>query len=241
MGVIIFVDNSNIFIGGKNKYGKEARFDYEKFVKTVRRGDTLTKKWIFGSTPPSGDSLWNYMKCHGWEVTAFDRPFGRGEKQVDTSIVAEGVDLIARSITSGRLVFLSGDKDFLPLINKAKQYKWSVELWAYEQDMSQELAVACDSVNYLDEHTEFLFFSKEDGSTETYDERQNRIAVECEEREKLLAEQRKRSEQASRERLQQESINNSDETPWWKLALGVIGGVGALGISAWVIIRRIPK
>lgn len=240
MDVIIFVDNSNIFIGGKNKHGKEARFSYEKFVKTVCRGDTLTKKWIFGSTPPYRDSFWDYMKGHGWEVTAFERSFGRGEKQVDTSIVAEGVDLIARSNTSGRLVFLSGDKDFLPLISKAKQYKWSVELWAYEQDMSQELSVSCDSVNYLDEHTEFLFFSKEDGSTETYEERQIRIAVEREEREKLVAEQRRRSEQASRERLEQESINNSDEIPWWQYAFGVVGtlGIGALVVT---IIRRIPK
>jgi hypothetical protein len=232
MEVIIFVDNSNIFIGGKNKHGKDARFSYEKFVKTVCGSDTLTKKWIFGSTPPRRDSFWDYMKDHGWEVTAFDRPFGRGEKQVDTSIVAEGVDLIARSITSGRLVFLSGDKDFLPLINKAKQYKWSVELWAYEQDISQELSVACDSVNYLDKHTEFLFFSREDGSTETYDERQMRIAVEREEREKLLVEQRNRSEQ--------ESINNFDKIPWWKLALS---GVGALGIGALLvkIIRRLPR
>ncbi len=232
MEVIIFVDNSNIFIGGKNKHGKDARFAYEKFVKTVCGGDTLTKKWIFGSAPPGRDSFWDYMKDHGWEVTVFDRLSGRGEKQVDTSIVAEGVDLIARSIRPGRLVFLSGDKDFLPLINKAKQYKWSVELWAYEQDMSQELPVACDSVNYLDEHTEFLYFSKEDGSTETYDERQMRIAVEREEREKLWAEQRKRSKQ--------ESINNSDKIPWGKLALG---GVGALGIGAWVVktIRRFPR
>ncbi len=104
MEVIVFVDNSNIFIGGKNKHGKEARFSYEKFVKTVCGGDTLTKKWIFGSAPPGGDSFWDYMKGHGWEMTVFDRPFGRGEKQVDTSIVAEGVDLIARSITSGRFV-----------------------------------------------------------------------------------------------------------------------------------------
>ena len=132
MEVIIFVDNSNIFIGGKNKHGREARFSYEKCVKTVCGGDTLTKKWIFGQL--SGrDSFWEYMKGHDWEVTVFDGPFGRGEKQVDTSIIAEGVDLIARSITSGRLVLLSGDKDFLPLINKAKQYKWSVQLWAYEQ------------------------------------------------------------------------------------------------------------
>lgn len=241
MDVIIFVDNSNIFIGGKNKHGKEARFSYEKFVKTVCGSDTVTKKWVFGSSPPGSDSFWDNMKCHGWEVTAFDRLYGRGEKQVDTSIVAEGVDLIARSTNPGRLVFLSGDKDFLPLINKAKQYKWSVELWAYEQDMSQELSVACDSVNYLDEHTEFLFFSKEDGSTETYEERQIRIAVEREEREKLLAEQRRRSEQASRERLEQKSINNSDEIPWWQYALG--GVVGTLGIGALVvtIIRRIPK
>ena len=232
MEVIIFVDNSNIFIGGKNKHGKEVRFAYEKFVKTVCGGDTLTKKWIFGSTPPFRDSFWDYMKGHGWDVMAFDRPFGRGEKQVDTSIVAEGVDLIAHSKTSGRLVFLSGDKDFLPLIKKAKQYKWSVELWAYEQDMSQELSAACDSVNYLDEHTEFLFFSKEDGSTETYAEHHIRIAIECEEQEKLRAEQRKRFEQ--------ESINNFNEIPWWKLALG---GVGVLGIGALVvkIIRHLPR
>jgi len=162
-------------------------------------------------------------------------------KRIRGRCCGEGVDLIARSITPGRLVFLSGDKDFLPLVNKAKQYKWSVELWAYEQDMSQELSVACDSVNYLDEHTEFLYFSREDGLTETYDERQKRIAVECEEREKLLAEQRRRSEQASRERLEQKSINNSDEIPWWQYALG--GVVGTLGIGALVvtIIRRIPK
>lgn len=228
MEVIIFVDNSNIFIGGKNKHGKDARFAYEKFVKTVCGGDTLTTKRIFGSTPPGRNSFWDNMKDHGWTVTTFDRQFGHGEKQVDTSIVAEGVDLIARSSAPGRLVFLSGDKDFLPLINKAKQYNWSVELWAHKQDLSQELSVACDSVNYLDEHTEFLYFSMEDGSNETYDERQKRIAVEREEREKLYAEERKRSEQ--------ESKNNRDGIPWWKLTLGGLG-IGVLVM----IIRRLPK
>lgn len=228
MEVIIFVDNSNIFIGGKNRFGKDVRFAYEKFVKAVCGSDVLTKKWIFGSTPPLKDALWENLERHGWDVTAFDRPIGRGEKQVDTSIVAEGVDLIARNPTSGRLVFLSGDKDFLPLINKAKQYKWLVELWAYEKDVSQELSLACDSVNYLDEHTEFLFFSKEDGSTENYDERQMRLAVEREEQERLRAAQRRIAEQ--------EKLNKEVKIPIWKYALGGLTLVG--GIVALILVKE---
>ncbi len=61
--VLLLIDNSNIFISGKEKYGDpSARFSYSYFEKICAGNDTIVKKIIAGSTPPSNDRFWTQME-----------------------------------------------------------------------------------------------------------------------------------------------------------------------------------
>jgi len=51
------------------------------------------------------------------------------------------------------LAILSGDRDFLPLVNVAHRRKWLAEMWAFKNayNPSGQMAMAVDKVCPLDE------------------------------------------------------------------------------------------
>lgn len=142
---VVIVDNSNIWIEGM-KYsanvkgmvsvdGKEPcdfawRIDFGKLLNKVAEGKTIRKAFLVGSRPPKNDSLWNTAKRRGFEVVVHDRNSENKEKAVDTELVAQGVALICTT-PPAVLKVLSGDADFIPLINIADKMGWETEMWAF--------------------------------------------------------------------------------------------------------------
>lgn len=133
---LLLIDDSNIFIEAKKLLGKDVRVDYDRFVKNYISESEL-RKIIVGSTPSKNDSFWSTMKYKGFEVYALERT-NRGEKAVDTKIIAEGVEHISREGRPGVLTLLSGDYDMYPLIEKAKERNWVVNIWSWENSLSKE-------------------------------------------------------------------------------------------------------
>ncbi len=96
-GVIVIMDNSNIWIEAKKnaglKFGSHEiedprlRLDIGKLMDVLSKGRTLIEGYIFGSTPPSNDTFWsNYGKKAKCTVITNPRSLMTGaEKQVDTS------------------------------------------------------------------------------------------------------------------------------------------------------------
>lgn len=165
---VIIVDNSNIWIEGmklsaKLKHmpepldGKEAcdyswRIDFGKLLNVVAEGLTIRKAILVGSRPPKNDSLWNAAKIKGFEVIVQDRNSQNKEKAVDTKLVAKGVQTIC---TTGPAVLkvLSGDSDFLPLIEVANECGWETEIWAFTSALgSSSMPTSVMRIEPMDPH-----------------------------------------------------------------------------------------
>ncbi|GHT23261.1 hypothetical protein AGMMS49965_17600 [Bacteroidia bacterium] len=162
---LILVDNSNIFIeGGKfaaKKKGIPAaspeqvpidfswRIDFGALLREVANGHTIVKAILVGSTPPPNDSLWGIAQSRGFEVIKYERAQS-GEKAVDTQIVASGLKVIYKHDKPAILKLLSGDRDFVPLINCAYEEGWETELWGFRGSISTELAMTVNRVKELD-------------------------------------------------------------------------------------------
>lgn len=163
---VIIVDNSNIWIEGM-KYsakkkglvsidGKEAcdftwRIDFGKLLSQVADGKKIRKAILVGSEPPKNDSLWNIVKRSGFEVTVHDRNAENKEKAVDTELVAQGVELICTT-PPAVLKILSGDSDFLPLVQTAARRGWETEMWAFHSSyrVVGSVATSVDRIQPLD-------------------------------------------------------------------------------------------
>jgi uncharacterized LabA/DUF88 family protein len=162
---LILVDNSNIFIEGQRFAAKKKgiksssseqdafdyswRIDFGALLKEVANGHEIIKAILVGSTPPPNDSLWNIAKSQGFEVIKYERAQS-GEKAVDTQIVASGLKVIYKHDKPAILKLLSGDRDFIPLINSAYEEGWETELWGFRGSISTELAMTVNRVKELD-------------------------------------------------------------------------------------------
>lgn len=164
---VIIVDNSNIWIEGM-KYsadrqgivsldGKEPcdfkwRIDFGKLLNKAAEGKSIRKAFLVGSRPPKNDSLWESAKRNGFEVVVHDRNVANREKAVDTELVAKGVELICTT-PPAVLKVLSGDSDFLPLVNIAEGRGWETEMWAFSSSyhVAGGLATSVDRVQPLDD------------------------------------------------------------------------------------------
>ncbi len=216
---ILLIDNSNIYCGLKDRYRypfQKARFNYLGFVASQFKDANQVMKILVGSTPPPSDAFWVMMRNNGFHVVTFERD-SRGEKQVDTEIVAQGLDAINECCTPGRLVLMSGDSDMRPLVKRAHERSWRVEIWTWKDSIKSEYAKAqeADVVRFIDDIQDDLVFHEPTGVDpyrETYAQYIARKDNERMEREKECKRQRLEREEAlqrQREELERQQIEKA--------------------------------
>lgn len=165
---VIIVDNSNIWIEGM-KYsakikglpngpdGQEPcdyswRIDFGKLLGLVAEGKKIRKAILVGSRPPKNDSLWQAAKRNGFDVIVNDRNSQNKEKSVDTKLVALGAKILYTT-EPATLKVLSGDSDFVPLLELAEENDWESEIWAFSNALgSVNLLGVANRVESLDSH-----------------------------------------------------------------------------------------
>lgn len=165
---IVIVDNSNIWIEGmkcsakikgmpNTPDGKEAcdfgwRIDFGKLLNLVADGKNIRKAILVGSRPPKKDSLWNAAKSKGFDVIVQDRNSQNREKAVDTKLVVKGTQLICTT-DPAVLKILSGDSDFMPLVDIANEMGWETEMWAFASALGAgSMATSVSKIELLDSH-----------------------------------------------------------------------------------------
>lgn len=165
---VILVDNSNVFIGGRKlsavRKGVEAngegdprdpswRLDFEKLLACLADGRSIHAALMVGSSRSEDDPVWDSADQAGFDVVVHERKPGRGEKAVDTELVARGTEIITTAGKPMVLVITSGDADYLPLVDVARRWSWCVEMAAFAEsfDPQGEMATAVDSIRLLDE------------------------------------------------------------------------------------------
>ena len=149
--VFIFVDDSNMWIEGKKLAAKQAnlkcvedprlRLDIGKVTDVIASGRDVAWGILYGSEPPSIDSVWEKIREHGWQVVTSKRSsFTNKEKQVDHQMVAHITALVTdRSVAKGKIVLVSGDADVIPAIREGLDRNWSFEIWMWASGISKAL------------------------------------------------------------------------------------------------------
>jgi len=162
---LILVDNSNTFICGQELSAQKRELEYDKdfswridfgaLLDKVANGHQIIKAVLVGSTPPPKDSLWQAAKQIGFEVVTYARGQS-GEKSIDTEIVACGLDVIYEHPRPAVLKLLSGDRDFVPLVQRAYKKGWETELWGFSRCISNTLQQMAHRVILLDDLLEVI-------------------------------------------------------------------------------------
>lgn len=168
----LYLDDSNVFIEGRKvsavhkgmaanvnvaaskKISDGAyRLDFGRLIEITCGYNAVTTAKFYGSRPPKNDSVWAAAKQHGFQLNIFDRSkFGK-EKKVDTTIVRDITVDIIRNLkpATDSIVLVSGDADFVPAVDLAKQEGYHVKV-AYWDHCSQELKKAASEFQSLNQH-----------------------------------------------------------------------------------------
>ncbi|XP_019632941.1 PREDICTED: uncharacterized protein LOC109476451 [Branchiostoma belcheri] len=145
-GLHVFVDDSNIWIEGKKAAAQQwgllcdedprLRIEYGNFLDLLSSKERPTSSVIetanmYGSIPPPNDSLWGKMREKGWKVDLKERNIKGKEKAVDAQLMIDAICFVEQNKeTGGTIVLTSGDKDFIPFINKVLEYPaWNIEVF----------------------------------------------------------------------------------------------------------------
>lgn len=172
MANFCYVDNSNVWIEGMHVSAVakghapniwtacdnqicdyDWKIDFGRLFEFAA-GSDVGRAVLFGSRPPTNDSLWTVAVRNGFEVIVHDRNAANREKKVDTQITAEMIeDSFMRMKAGDTITIVSGDSDYVPAIEKLKARDFNVEVcfWDHASREIREVATKFISLNkYLD-------------------------------------------------------------------------------------------
>ena len=151
--IMIFVDNSNIWIeakklqsrkkGFKTSEDHRVRIDVGKLADAIA-GDRPAQGFLYGSEPPPVDTVWKNIKSKGWKVKTKQRSTVTGkEKEIDTQLVADITETAIKTPTHERttIVLVSGDADVIPALEKViQEERWKIEVYMWQQAIAKNLS-----------------------------------------------------------------------------------------------------
>jgi len=165
MAELVYVDNSNVFIEGKRAKAVESglamniydamtnrileqsyQIDFGKLYTFIAGTDKnkIKRCMLFGSKPPSSDTIWNIARRIGFEVVTEERNIANKEKKIDTGIVA-AITKDAYTITDkamDTITLVAGDADFVPSVRMLVEDGFTVEV-VFWRHVAQELKGVC--------------------------------------------------------------------------------------------------
>lgn len=112
---------------------------------------------LYGSRPPKNDSLWDVARSRGFEVVTHDRNAQNKEKKIDvniaTDMVADSYEML--NVENDVVTLVSGDKDYVPTIERLRQRGVQVEVVFWEH-AATELKDSASRFISLDQYLEHL-------------------------------------------------------------------------------------
>lgn len=157
----VFIDIQNLYHSAKNLYG--GRVNYGELLKQLVKGRHLVRAlaYVVKSDPATGEeTFFEALGKAGIELRSKDiQIFPSGVKKADWD-VGIAVDAIRMAGLFDIIILVSGDGDFLPLVN---YLQWGlgrgVEVAAFGKTTSSRLREAADSFIDLDTLPRLVFKS----------------------------------------------------------------------------------
>lgn len=149
--VAVLIDAQNMYHSAKNLY--KARVNFKEVLKTALAGRKLVRAIAYVIKTESGEesSFFDALLKAGIETKIKDlQVFYGGAKKADWD-VGITVDAIKLSSQLDALVLVTGDGDFLPLIDYLKAQGRQVEVIAFSKSASSKLSEVADDFIDLSE------------------------------------------------------------------------------------------
>lgn len=141
----VFIDVANMYHSAKNLYG--ARINFNEILKTVVAERLLIRAiaYVVKSHSAEEESFFEALDKSGFEMKSKDlQVFAGGAKKADWD-VGLAIDAIALADRLDSIIIVSGDGDYVPLVNYLKINKGCmVEVAAFAQNSSAKLIEAAD-------------------------------------------------------------------------------------------------
>jgi len=149
----IFIDTQNLYHCAKNIYGAKVNFD--QVVKDGLAGRQLIRAVAYVITTEAGDEK-NFFEALGKmgieTKTKNLQIFAGGAKKADWD-VGMAVDAIKLAPKLDAIILVTGDGDFVPLVEYLKVNEGcQVEVMSFGRASSAKLIETCDSFTDLDEN-----------------------------------------------------------------------------------------
>ncbi|MEN9614330.1 MAG: hypothetical protein RLZZ347_637 [Candidatus Parcubacteria bacterium] len=149
----IFIDTQNLYHTAKNLYG--AKVNFGQVVKDALADRALIRAVAYVITTESGDekNFFEALEKAGIETKTKDlQIFAGGSKKADWD-VGLAVDAIKLAPKLDAVILISGDGDFVPLVEYLQIHEGcQVEVVSFGKSSSLKLKEACDQFIDLDEN-----------------------------------------------------------------------------------------
>jgi uncharacterized LabA/DUF88 family protein len=150
----IFIDTQNLYHTAKNIYGAKVNFD--QVVKDGLADRLLTRAVAYVITTESGEekSFFEALEKMGIETKTKNlQIFAGGAKKADWD-VGLAVDAIKLAPKLDAVILVSGDGDYVPLVEYLKVHGCQVEIMAFGKSSSARLIEIADDFIDLDDSPE---------------------------------------------------------------------------------------
>lgn len=154
----VFIDTQNLYHTARNLYG--ARVNFDQVVKDSLAGRNLIRAIAYVITTESGDekNFFEALAKAGIETKTKNlQIFSGGAKKADWD-VGLAIDAIKQAPKLDTIILVTGDGDFVPLIEYLKMNQGcQVEVVSFGRSSSAKLKEICDDFMDLDEnHKKYL-------------------------------------------------------------------------------------
>lgn len=174
----VFVDIQNMYYSARALYDKKVNF--KNILEQAVDGRDLVRAFAYGITTEEAheEEFHSALASQGFEVkTKPLQTFAGGQKKGDWD-VGIAVDVLRMEPKVDVAVLVSGDGDFIPLVEFAKEKGLRVELLAFRESCSSKLIEAVDSfVDMSTDTKRFLIQDRRGGRRSAPRRRQPRIVT----------------------------------------------------------------
>ncbi len=151
----VFIDAQNLYHTAKNLFGHKVNFG--KIVEDAVAGRRLVRAVAYVISSESGDEqgFFEALNKAGIETKTKDlQVFSGGAKKADWD-VGLAVDAITMAPKLDAVILLSGDGDFIPMVEYLQIHSGiQVEVASFGRSSSQKLVEACNDFMDLADHPE---------------------------------------------------------------------------------------
>ena len=158
--VSVFVDAQNMYHSARNLY--HARVNFKELLKFALAGRSLVKAnaYVVKSDVPEEQGFFEALERSGYYLKMKDLqifPGGMKKGDWDVGIAVDAISLIPKSEV---MVLVTGDGDFVPLVEYLKHNGITAEVVAFRRSTSSKLAQAADKFYDLEEDVERFLIKK---------------------------------------------------------------------------------